>query len=362
MAITLNQNEIFNSLSNMIIGQFVFTDNIAGNYDSLVNRARVDGSLYGDTYLYYATDASKSYKFTPDSEDQLNVLKTYRPKAPVEQAIVLNDFRQIAMTIDNYFSKRAFTTEGAFAQFNSTLLQWLRDTKAIIDSTEYNAYVGTASSALGKQTQIVTIPEGTGEEANRLFAQAIAEKVANILTELKDVNKDYNDLGFYRSYNPDDLIVVWNADFYNKILKTDLPTIFHKDGLIDKFDAKNVLPGKYFGEITEGDAVSDPGVRALKELEYIIPVEDDTVRHAFAGEELPVGATIETEGTVLYTEKNDIVCKIIHKDSIPYMSAFETETMFFNPKNLSENHYLTFGRNTLDYLKQYPMITVKVSE
>lgn len=357
MAITLNQNEIFSSLSNMIIGQFVFTDNIAGNYDSLVNRARVDGSLYGDTYLYYATDASKSYKFVPDSDEQLNVLKTHRPKAPAEQKIVLDDFRQIAMTIDNYFSKRAFTTEGAFAQFNSTLLQWLRDTKAIIDSTEYNAYIGTVSSALGKQTQIVTIPEGTGEEANRLFAQAIAEKVANVLTELKDVNKDYNDLGFYRSYNPDDLIVVWNADFYNKILKTDLPTIYHKDGLIDKFDAKNVLPGKYFGTATDAVGV---GTRALKELEYTI--SDKTI-HVFAGEEVPNGATIDPiYDDALYTADDSIVCKIIHKDSVPYISGFATETTFFNPKNLSENHYLTFGRNTLDYLKQYPMITIKVSE
>lgn len=357
MAITLNQNEIFSSLSNMIIGQFVFTDNIAGNYDSLVNRARVDGSLYGDTYLYYATDASKSYKFTPDSEDQLNVLKTYRPKAPVEQKIVLDNFRQIAMTIDNYFSKRAFTTEGAFAQFNSTLLQWLRDTKAIIDSTEYNAFIGTATSSIGKQTQTIVIPEATGEEGNRLFAQAIAEKVANILTELKDVNKDYNDLGFYRSYNPDDLIVVWNADFYNKILKTDLPTIFHKDGLIDKFDAKNVLPAKYFGTPTDSVGV---GTRALKELEY--ELDGDTI-HVFAGEEVPSGATTDPAySNAFYTADDSIVCKIIHKDSVPYMSAFETETMFFNPKNLSENHYLTFGRNTLDYLKQYPMITVKVAE
>lgn len=357
MALTLRDNEIFKALSNMIIGQFVFTDNIAGNYDSLVNRARIDGSLYGDTYLYYATDASKSYAFRPDEPQQLNVLDSNRPKAPVEQAIVLNNFRQIAMTIDSYFSKRAFTTEGAFAQFNSTVLQWLRDTKAIIDSTEYNAFIGTATSAIGKQTQTVVIPEGTGEEGNRLFAQAIAEKVANILTELKDVNKDYNDLGFYRSYNPDDLIVVWNADFYNKILKTDLPTIFHKDGLIDKFDAKNVLPAKYFG--TPTDSVG-AGTRALKELEY--ELNGKTI-HVFAGEEVPTGATVDPAyDDALYTADDSIVCKIIHKDSVPYMSAFETETMFFNPKNLSENHYLTFGRNTLAYLKQYPMITVKVSE
>lgn len=35
-------------------------------------------------------------------------------------------------------------------------------------------------------------------------------------------------------------------------------------------------------------------------------------------------------------------------------------TSFFNAKSLTENHYLTFGHNTLEYLKNYPMITVRV--
>jgi hypothetical protein len=41
------------------------------------------------------------------------------------------------------------------------------------------------------------------------------------------------------------------------------------------------------------------------------------------------------------------------------MSAFEVGTSFFNPKSLTENHYLTFGHNTIEYLENYPFITVK---
>ena len=41
------------------------------------------------------------------------------------------------------------------------------------------------------------------------------------------------------------------------------------------------------------------------------------------------------------------------------MSAFEAGTSFFNPRALLENNYLTFGHNTLAYLKRYPMITVR---
>ena len=44
----LNSNEIFAALYNMIISQQVFADNIAGTNAQLVDKARVDGSLYGD--------------------------------------------------------------------------------------------------------------------------------------------------------------------------------------------------------------------------------------------------------------------------------------------------------------------------
>ena len=56
----LKSNEIFSALYNMIISQQVFADNIKGTVSTLVDAAKVDGSLYGDTKLYYATDALKS--------------------------------------------------------------------------------------------------------------------------------------------------------------------------------------------------------------------------------------------------------------------------------------------------------------
>ena len=60
-----------------------------------------------------------------------------------------------------------------------------------------------------------------------------------------------------------------------------------------------------------------------------------------------------------YIEDDDKICVVMHKRSVPYMSAFEVGTSFFNPKSLTENHYLTFGHNTLEYLKNYPFIVVK---
>ena len=117
----LNANEIFAALYNMIISQEVRADNIAGTFSSLVDKSRVDGSLYGDTKLFYSPDVLKSRAWLGDNE-ATNLLSVNRPAAPECQAITLDVFRQIDITVDNYLSKRAWIDEGAFASFNGVIL------------------------------------------------------------------------------------------------------------------------------------------------------------------------------------------------------------------------------------------------
>lgn len=355
----LKSNEIFSALYNMIISQQVFADNIAGTNGTLVDMARVDGTLYGDTKLYYSTDVLKSSAWGNDAE-AANLLALYRPEAPECQAITLDVFRQICLTVDNYLSKRAWSTESAFSDFNSVMLGWIRDTKRVYDSTLYNSFIGTAESTVGKQTQTVTLDEvaNDAEATARLQASEVAEAMANLLVELKDVSRDYNDYGNLRSYDEGDLLFIWNSEAVNKIEKRDLPTIFHKDGLIDKF-AQHVLPARYFGTKNAAGGktgASNTTVRSLVEKDF----KDETAQktyHCFPGDMLPSNASYLANET--YTVKDDILFKVIHKNSVPYMSAFEVGTSFFNPKALTETNYLTFGHNTLEYLKNYPMITVK---
>ena len=342
---TLRPNEIFGALFNMIISQQVFADNVKGTYSSLVDKARVDGTLYGDTKLYYATDALQSYAWEDDKE-AANLLELNRPDAPEVQAIVIDKFRQIRLTVDDYLSKRAWGTEGAFSSFNSIMKGWIRDTKKIYDSTLYNAYIGTAVAESEGQNQTLTLVEGTNDGLQ------YAEFLANLLVELKDVSRDYNDYGYIRSYDEKDLMVVWNAKFYNAIKKVDLPVIFHNEGLVSEFD-QEVLPARYFGTVNTGTKAGDGStVRSL--IEQVIGSN-----HYFAGDLIKTGDTAP-EGTS-YTESKDIAFKVIHKRSVPYMSAFEVGTSFFNPRSLTTNHYLTFGHNTIEYLKNYPFITVKVN-
>lgn len=352
---TLNANEIFAGIYNMIISQEVFADNIYDTKASLVDMSRVDGGLYGDTKLYYATDALKSTKWGNDAE-ATNLLKLNRPASPKCQSIELDNFRQISLTVDNYLTKRAWATEGAFASFNSIMLGWIRDTKRIYDSTTFNAYIGTAQSTVGKQTITVTLPTDTNAEAQaRLRAQTIAKEMSNLLVNLEDVSRDYNDYGFIRSYNSDSLIAVWNAAAVNEITKMDVPTIFHKDNLINKL-GEYTLPARYFGDVNTGAKEGDGStVRSLIEQDITKASNPDV--HVFAGDLIPVGYTAPTGTT--YTVNPKILFKVMHKRSVPYMSAFEVGTSFFNAKSLTENHYLTWGHNTIEYLKNYPMITVK---
>ena len=351
-AFTLNPNEIFASLANMIISQEVFADNL-GKHQTLVDKARVDGSLYGDKKLYYATDVLESHVWGADGE-AANLLALDRPQAPEVQTITLDVFRQIRLTVDNYLTKRAWSTEGAFSSFNSVMLGWMRETKRVYDGTLYNVFIGTNESALGAQKQTVASKSASTPE---LEAKLIAEKIANILVEMGDYNRDYNDYGFLRSYGEDAIKVIWNSKFVNKIRKVDLPAIFHKEGLVDKFD-EEVLPARYFGtkNTAKVSTTNNTGdYRSVIEKTY---TKSSTEYHVFPGDVIPAGVEIKVgEG---YTIDEDIICKIVVKLP-PFMSAFEVGTSFFNPRSLTENHYLTFGHNTLTALKNYPFVTLRAS-
>lgn len=365
----LNTNIIYNALYNMIISQHVFSDNIKGTYSELVDMARVDGSQYGDTKLYYATDCLESYPWGNDAE-AINLLKLHRPNAPEVQKIELNVFRQIRLTLDRYLTKQAWMNSGSFADFTSVMVGWMGETKRIYDATLYNTFIGTTETDVGLQTQTVSL---AGDNTDALV---VAERLANILVQLRDVTTEFNDYSFTRSYSEDDLIIVWNAAFYNKLKYVDLPTIFHDEKLLDKF-SKYVLPEKYFGKVvgTEGTSttnVSNVSVRSLIETNYTVDSADADPRarynketgqyyvHVFAGQLLPDGVVYNQNEA--YNEDNSIAFKIIHRRSIPYMSAFQASTEFFNGRSLTDTRFLIFGHNTLEYLKNYPLITVKTTE
>ena len=357
---SLRANEIFAALYNMIISIDVNADNIADGYGSLVERARVDGGLLGDTKLYVETDVLKSVPWAGDAE-AANLLAVDRPPMPAEQAIILDQFRQIRVTVDEYLSKRAWIEEGSFSKFNSVVLGWLGVTKQVYDETTYNVFLGTHKTVVGSQDLTVSLAPvnaaattGDEEAEARMRAQTLAQYVADLFVEMKSPTRDYNDLGFLRSYKPSELIVIWNSSYVNEITKLDLPTIFHdekvREGL---FKEENILPAKYFGAINAAATAGDGAtIRSLIEQEI---TSGGVTYHYFAGDLIDSGITAPA-GTS-YTVAPKVICKIVSKLP-PYMSAFQVGTSFFNARALLTNHYLTFGRNTLEHLAGRPFITI----
>ena len=390
----LNANEIFGTIYNMIISQQVFSDNIKGTYGELADKFKVDGTLYGDTKLFYATNCLESSAWTMDSE-AANLLALNRPDDPKVQYVTIDQFRKVWVTVDSYISKRGFATEGAFSQFNAVVVGWLADTKRVYESRLINTFVGTTVSAATKGTISVNLDSAsngdplyglTGEEYNRVEASLIARDVADLLVDLKDTTTYYNDYNFLRSYSTNDLFFVWNSAWVNKIKKIDLPTIFHNESLMDKMD-EYILPSKYFGVTIDSSTISTysastpttgkpinssthaytPGTNnangCFRSLIETTVTVSGTDYHVFPGDEIPSGATVGSSQQFglgeTYINDDTIMCKVIHNNAVPFMGAFTTNTSWFNPRSLTENKYLIWGYSKPCYLYDKPFLTIK---
>lgn len=378
----LNTNELYSSLANQIISLQTFGDNIAGTYSEFVDAARVDGGKYGDTKVYVSTDILRSHSFGFDRAgrqvESLNLLNLDWAPDPKTQTLVVNQFRQIRVSTEAFATRRAWGTEGAFSQFNSIVLGWISDTKRVFDALNYNTYLGQAESTIGKQSLEITPIDGQND------ALTASVFLADLLVDLKDVSRNYTDNQFMRSYDADKLTVVWNSKIYNQLTLADSNVVFHKDNILKSFKQK-VLPARYFAKTLTEDAIQEYNsthsgtfnITTEGDVKYAtilsIPegevfytnvegdfVVDGAMIHLYPGQELGVGSKfVVGEAAVV---DDTIAFKVIANDSIPYMSQFTVETSWVNPRSHTTNHYLTFGYNTLQYLKDRPMITVRFKE
>lgn len=386
---SLNTNEIYSSLFNMVISERTFANNINGKNSKLVDEARREVGMYGDSVNLWSTDVLKSHVWGADSE-ATNLLAVDRGPAPKGQRIVIDVFRQIRLTTSSYLDKRAWMSEGAFGQFISVMKGWISETKKVYDETTYNSFIGTATSGADineLDIDLTTALSGlSGVEKAQMQAMVIANKLADLFDDLGDVSRKYNVYKFLRSYSYDDIKVVWNKKYINQIRKIDTPTIFNREGLMEKFTEYS-LPSRYFGTVitssnisTYSDSTPAPGkpidsdnnqytpgsnnangtIRSLIEKDVTV---GGTPYHVFAGDEIPATATIvASTGDFLpgevYIEDSKVICKVMTKLP-PYMSSFEVGTSFFNSRALLDNNYLTFGHNTLEIILDSAFVTVK---
>ena len=342
----LNTNKVFASLYNQIISLQVFDTGIA-DLNGLYDTRKVDGTLIGDTKLYRSTDALKSFLW--DGTDAgYNLLTQHKAPDPVDEAIVIDVFRQIPITIDHYLSKQAFTDEGTFADFNGVMLEWLNKTKEVYEHTKYTTdiIVGAEDKATSlAEIDLIGDAEMKGYDLLRWRAQEFFRQLEDNLRELEEPSREYNDLGFLRNYKMDDFDIVVPLGVLSSVRKHDIPFLFNPD---EKPWIKEVH-WKYFGELnaSAGSATAtNTNIRSLIETDY-------GAVHVFPGDLLPNSATYKANETytATYTKRpslnEPITALMIHKRDYPIMSAFSVGTSFFNARTLKNNHYLTFGHNNV---------------
>lgn len=386
--ITLNQNIITAALFNMIISQQVFDNKVAST--ELADRFRVDGTLYGDTKLYHSFDIGSPEDWLND-EEASNLLALNRNKSGKTQTITMGIYKIISITTDQYLSKQAFMGEGTFAEYTSFLTGSLRKIKRVYDRSLINSKIGTLTPSTERCNIEITTPKGaTIEETNRLEAQTIAAELCVLKADLEDNNRDFNALNYLRSYSSNELIAVWNVKKHAKLTKLDLPTIFHKDinagGGFTEYD----LPEKWFGKPATADLTLETSasetvtnrisisgwydVASGTEIELVQKPSDNAV-FLWAGDAVPYKGQQYTDyvrnkqvtvtATTLpqeyyYVVDNSIAFVLVHSSALPFMSGFETGTEFWNARSLTNNHYLIFGHNNLEFLEEYPRIVVRV--
>lgn len=378
----MNSNEFYDALFNAYRLYYMYTDNLEGLDDTLANRYRADGGMYHDQNVFTDMDVLYSRVWNPDDT---NVLAPEAVVAPKQQVITTDKFRQIGLYTDEYLSKRAWMDPSNYDQFRTVVEKQVSATKKVFEQKLVDTFVGVVRNG-GSQDKELTLPTDSNAEAqNRLQAQFIAKEIGSLFVKMNDSTSQYNKNGFLKSFKPENFDVVWNEEYYNKILYTDLPTIFHKDDLLK--DGK-VLDSHYFGKETLSGATAD-GSTIRSRREYFIPVNNSgeyaaagpKVLHVFPGDLLPNKTPVQATGVdtfaditatingvsrkvsvctsaFAYTSDTKVICKIIHKDAIKYLSSFETSTQFWNPKNLTTNRYLTWAYAEPETLDGYPLITV----
>lgn len=353
---TLNQNAFWSTLYNQIISITTFAKEQGTGYGELKDMCREDGGIYGDTKLYVSVDTLVSKPWNGEEAESANLLNFEKGPAPKTQAIVADKYRIIALSLGKYTEAKAFMDEGQLASFHGVMLGMIGKTKDIYENGLINTFVGTVASTATKSDYEIAVSDvvggATGVEANRLEASAIAKGLADLFIDLKVPQRGYNEHAFVRSYGKEDLVIVWNANYASKIRKQDfatLPNDFAKGGLVDGMGSIE-LPGLYFGEINTSPIASATGKeRSLVEKDY-------GATHVMPGDKIPAGAAIAANES--YTEDEDIICKVMSKDAVKYLSSFETRTEFFNPRGLSSTSFLVWGYADPALIKDAALVTV----
>lgn len=322
----------------------------------------------------------------------------------VQQYITIDSFRQIGLTVDQFLTKRAWMDAGKYDEFRSVILKQISDTKQVYEDTLVDTFVGVHKSGAAAANITITMPtDADAEKQNRLRAMEVFKTIGDTFNSLADYNRSFNENRYLKRFSEGDCMLVFSDKYANEFRYVDTPTVFHKEDLLAK---GKILNRKYFGSPIASTVTAADGNthRAVENMLITVDTAASTTKsgvkykapaagtnravQVFPGDLLPEGTPLTTgdaaytanvsvylsglQGSATakaftasvctsanaYAEDGNVICKIIHKDAVKYLSSITTQTEFVNGKNHTQNMYLTWGYSYPAALKGYPFITV----
>ena len=362
----LNTGIVYNSLYNAIIAIYQIKQHFTDSY-SLVDRFRKEGSEYGDQLVYLTLDSIPVHDWTNDGE-AANLLSLDRNKKQHEEKITLNIFKQIRLTTDAYMqTKQLWTSENGFSRFASLLLQTMENAKKVYEIKTFDVFAGTVISEGGDGTPQNTSwdlatggPDATNdpEGAARWFGMKLAENLSNLMYDLRDARRTWNDIGYEASYDIDEFQLLLPASVASKFKYISMPTIFDNGPLKALFENAYILPDSYFGEVV---TVTGTQIKANGTTHRFLHSQFLNSVFYNAGDLIPKDTVIASTTEIVvpaYDAVISVLLKLIHKEDCPYMSAYNVRSQFYNARSHTTNNYLTFAHNTLEHIGIFPLITV----
>ena len=362
----LNTGIVYNSMYNAIIAIYQIKQHFTDSY-SLVDRFRKEGSEYGDKLVYMTLDSIPVHDWTNDAE-AANLLALDRNKKQHEEKITLNVFKQIRLTTDAYMqTKQLWISENGFSRFASLLLQTMENAKKVYEIKTFDVFAGTVQTTTGSQFATWDLetggPDATNdpEGAARWYGMKLAENLSNLMYNLRDVRRDWNDIQYEASYDIDEFQLLLPASVANKFKYNSLPTIYNNGPLKELFEDAYVLPDIYFGEVVK---VNGTEIKADGTNDRFLNSQFVGSTFYNAGDIIPKDTVIASTTEIIvpaYRPANSILLKLIHKEDCPYMSAYNVRSQFYNARSHTTNNYLTFAHNTLEHIGIFPLITVQTA-
>ena len=275
-------------------------------------------------------------------------------------------FKQIRLTTDAYMqTKQLWTSENGFSRFASLLLQTMENAKKVYEIKTFDVFIGTtvATDPSGDQNiswdlaaggpNDTTDPEG----AARWYGMKLAENLSNLMYELRDVRRGWNDIQYEASYDISEFQLILPASVANKFKYISMPTIFDNGPLKALLEDAYVLPDTYFGTPV---TVTGTEIKANGTNHRFLHSQFLGNTFYNAGDLIPKDTVIASTTAIVVPAyaAGTIILKLVHKEDCPYMSAYNVRSQFYNARSNTTNNYLTFAHNTLEHIGIFPLIEV----